>query len=180
MVMLITRNLWRKLHGMSAFTTIIVRIKKQNKLKRLTVGKKSARNLIYLVSVNIFGIQNRCSLRFWSWRCRPFRTKRRNKISSSMSRHVVCFDFLASTTSLGTDNKQTNCYSKPPQQTSSLLAPFFCYFARVWFSDSSHAILSSVPLELLSLAATDKRGKVSENTAGSCQWLLTVTSPTAS
>ena len=69
---------------MSAFTTVIVRITKTN-TKSLTVGKKSARKLI-----EYFRIQNRCFLRFWSWRCRRFRTKRRNKfacgkISSSMS-----------------------------------------------------------------------------------------------
>ena len=40
--------------------------------------------------INIFRTQNRCFLRFWSWRYRRFRTKRRSKfacskISSSMS-----------------------------------------------------------------------------------------------
>ena len=53
MVKLLTKNLWRKLRGMSAFTNVIVRISK-TKTKRLTVGKKSARNLIYLVSARIF------------------------------------------------------------------------------------------------------------------------------
>ena len=38
---------------MSAFTTVIVRISKTN-TKSLTVGKKSARNLIYLVFSWIF------------------------------------------------------------------------------------------------------------------------------
>ena len=38
---------------MSAFTTVIVRISKTN-TKSLTVGKNSARNLIYLVSSLIF------------------------------------------------------------------------------------------------------------------------------
>ena len=38
---------------MSAFTTVIVRISKTN-TKTLTVGEKSARNLIYLVSSSIF------------------------------------------------------------------------------------------------------------------------------
>ena len=38
---------------MSAFTTVVVRISKTN-TKGLTVGKKSARNLIYLVSSRIF------------------------------------------------------------------------------------------------------------------------------
>ena len=51
MIMLLTRNLWRKLRGMSAFTTVIVRISK-TKTKRLTAGKNSARNLIYLVSIS--------------------------------------------------------------------------------------------------------------------------------
>ena len=46
-------NLWRKLRGMSAFTTVIVRVSK-TKAKRQTVGKKSARNFIYLVSSWIF------------------------------------------------------------------------------------------------------------------------------
>jgi len=53
MVTLLTRNLWGKLRGMSAFTTVIVRISK-TKTKRLTVWKKSARNLTYLVSSWIF------------------------------------------------------------------------------------------------------------------------------
>ena len=69
---------------MSGFTTIIVRIRKTN-TKSLTVEKKSARN-----SIEYFRIQNQCFLLFWSWRCRRFKTKRRNKfacskISSSMS-----------------------------------------------------------------------------------------------
>ena len=38
---------------MSAFTTVIIRISKTN-TKSLTVGKKSARNLIYRVSSRIF------------------------------------------------------------------------------------------------------------------------------
>ena len=33
--------------------------------------------------MNIFRIQNRCFLRFSSWRCRQFRTKRRNKFACS-------------------------------------------------------------------------------------------------
>ena len=53
MVTLLTMNLWRKLRGTSAFTTVIVRIP-ETKTKRLTVGKKSARNLIYFVSSWIF------------------------------------------------------------------------------------------------------------------------------
>ena len=53
MVKLLTKNLWRKLRGMSAFTNVTVGISK-TKTKRLTVGKKSARNLIDLVSVWIF------------------------------------------------------------------------------------------------------------------------------
>ena len=53
MVKLLTKNLWRKLRGMSAFTNVTVRISK-TKTKRLTVGKKSARNLIDLVSAWIF------------------------------------------------------------------------------------------------------------------------------
>ena len=77
---------------MSAFTTVIVRISKTN-TKSLTVGKKSARNLI-----EYFRIQNRFFLRFWSRRCRRFRTKRRNKfacskISSSMSAMLFVFIF---------------------------------------------------------------------------------------
>ena len=62
---------------MSAFTTIIVGITKTN-TKSLTVGKKSARNLI-----EYFRIQKRCFLRFWSWRCCRFRTIRRNKFACS-------------------------------------------------------------------------------------------------
>ena len=46
MVTLLTRSLWRKLRGMSAFTTEIARISK-TKTKRITVGKKSVRNLFY-------------------------------------------------------------------------------------------------------------------------------------
>ena len=61
---------------MSAFTTVIVTISKTN-TKSLTVG----RNLI-----EYFLIQNRCFLRFWSWRCRRFRTV-----------CFVCFDCPAST-----------------------------------------------------------------------------------
>ena len=38
-VKLVTRNLWRKLHDMSAFTTVTVKISK-TKTKRLTVGEK--------------------------------------------------------------------------------------------------------------------------------------------
>ena len=77
---------------MSAFTTVIVRISKTN-TKSLTVGKKSVRNLI-----EYFRIQNRCFLRFWSWRCRRFRTKRKNKfacskISSSMSAMLFALIF---------------------------------------------------------------------------------------
>ena len=33
--------------------------------------------------MNIFRIQNRCFLRFWSWRSRRFRTKRRNEFACS-------------------------------------------------------------------------------------------------
>ena len=48
--------------------------------------------------MNIFRIQNRCFLRFWSWRCRRFRTKRRSKfacskISSSMSAMLFALIF---------------------------------------------------------------------------------------
>ena len=48
--------------------------------------------------MNIFQIQNRCFLRFWSWSCRHFRTKRRNKfayskISSSMSAMLFALIF---------------------------------------------------------------------------------------
>ena len=63
---------------MSAFTTWLVRISKTN-TKSLTVGKKSARNLIYLVSSWIL-FESKTD---WSWRCRRFRTKRRNKFASS-------------------------------------------------------------------------------------------------
>ena len=49
MITLLMRNLWKKLRGMSVFTTVTVRILKA-KTKRLTVEKKSARNFIYLVS----------------------------------------------------------------------------------------------------------------------------------
>ena len=51
--------------------------KKSNSWEK--IGKKF--NLIGLF-MNIFQIQNRCSLRFWSWRCRRFRTKRRNKFAA--------------------------------------------------------------------------------------------------
>ena len=79
MVTLLTRNLWKKLRGMSAFTTVIVRISK-TKTKRLTVRKKSARNLIYLVSSEIF-----------------FESK--TDVSFLLDvRHFVCFDFPVSTT----------------------------------------------------------------------------------
>ena len=56
--------------------------------------------------MNIFRIQNWCLVRYWSWRCRHFRTKRRNKfacskISSSMSAMLFALIFpraqLAST-----------------------------------------------------------------------------------
>ena len=46
-VALVTRNLWRKLRDMSAFTTVIVRNSK-TETKRPIAGKKSVRNLIYL------------------------------------------------------------------------------------------------------------------------------------
>ena len=45
MLTLLTRGLWRKLRGVSAFATEIARISK-TKTKRITVGKKSVRNLI--------------------------------------------------------------------------------------------------------------------------------------
>ena len=45
-VALVTRNLWRKLRDMSAFTTVTVRNSK-TEAKRLIAGKKSVRNLIY-------------------------------------------------------------------------------------------------------------------------------------
>ena len=45
-VTLVTRNLWRKLRDINAFTTVTVKISK-TKTKRLTTGKKSGRNLIY-------------------------------------------------------------------------------------------------------------------------------------
>ena len=48
--------------------------------------------------MNVFRIQNRCFLRFWSWRCRRYRTKRRNKNFLLDAHYVICFDFLASTT----------------------------------------------------------------------------------
>ena len=53
MVTLLTRNLWRKLRGTSAFTTVVVKISK-TKTERLTVGKKSARNSIYFVTSWLF------------------------------------------------------------------------------------------------------------------------------
>ena len=46
MVTLLTRSLCRKLRGMSALTAEIARISK-TKTKRITVGKKSVRNLFY-------------------------------------------------------------------------------------------------------------------------------------
>ena len=62
---------------MSAFTT--VRISKTK-----TVGKKIGEKFnLSCLFMNIFRIQNRCFLRFWSWRCRRFRTKWRNKFACS-------------------------------------------------------------------------------------------------
>ena len=43
---LVTKNLWRKLRDISAFTTVTVKISK-TKTKRLSAGKKSRRNLLY-------------------------------------------------------------------------------------------------------------------------------------
>ena len=71
MVTLLTRNLWKKLRGMSAFTTVIVRISR-TKAKRLTVGEQLGNS--------------------------RFRTKRRNKfacskISSSLSSMLFALIF---------------------------------------------------------------------------------------
>ena len=59
--------------------------KKSNSWEK--IGEKFNLSCLFM---DIFRTQNRCFLRFWSWRCRRFRTKRRNKfgcskISSSMS-----------------------------------------------------------------------------------------------
>ena len=53
----------------------------------------------FCLFMNIFRTQNRCFLRFWSWRCRRFRTKRRSKfgcckISSSMSAMLFAKEIL--------------------------------------------------------------------------------------
>ena len=96
MVTLLTRSLWRKLRDMSAFTTEIARISK-TKTKRITVGKKVPSSCLF---INIFRIQNRCFLRFWGWRCRRFRTKRRNKFAcskSSSSMSAMLFTSISST-----------------------------------------------------------------------------------
>ena len=55
---------------------------------RLTVGKKIGEKFnLSCLFMNIFRIQNRCFLRFWSWRCRRFRTKWRNKFACSKISH---------------------------------------------------------------------------------------------
>ena len=80
---LLTRNLWRKLRGMSAFTNVIVRISK-TKTKRLTVGKKIGEKFnLSCLFMNIFRIQNRRFLRFWRGRSRRLRTERRKKFACS-------------------------------------------------------------------------------------------------
>ena len=63
---------------MSAFTTVTVKISK-TKIKRLTAGKKTWRNLIYRWRMRRFWRQ------FWSWRWRRLRTKTRNKFACSKS-----------------------------------------------------------------------------------------------
>ena len=49
MLTLVTRNLWRKLHAMNVFTIVTAKILK-TRTKRPTVGKRSARSLIYWAS----------------------------------------------------------------------------------------------------------------------------------
>ena len=87
--------IWLALNIVAGYECVYNRNSKnfKDKHKSLTVGKKSARNLI-----EYFRIHNRCFLRFWSWRCRRFRTKRRNKfacskISCSMSAMLFALIF---------------------------------------------------------------------------------------
>ena len=65
----------------------------------LIVGKKIGEKFnLSCLFMDIFRIQNRGFLRFWSWRCRRFRTKTSNKfgcskISSSMSAMLFALIF---------------------------------------------------------------------------------------
>ena len=75
----------------------------------------------------------------------------------------------------------TTRINKPHQQPftqtspSSLLAPFL-FFVPVLFDSAALSFnFYAHALKSCSLAAADKRVYVRENTAGSCQWLLTVT-----
>ena len=63
MVTLLTRNLWRKLCGVSAFTTVIVRISKTNKKSNSweKIGEKFNLSCLFM---NIFRIQNDVSFGF--------------------------------------------------------------------------------------------------------------------
>ena len=63
MVTLLMRNLWRKLRGMSAFTTVIVRISKTNKKSNSweKIGEKFNLSCLFM---NIFRIQNDVSFGF--------------------------------------------------------------------------------------------------------------------
>ena len=87
---------------MSAFTTVIVRISKTN-TKSLTVRKKSARNLIYLVSWWIF-FESKTDVYFGfegDFVIALGLKEERNCLRQNFLldvRHVVCFDFPASTT----------------------------------------------------------------------------------
>ena len=125
--------------------------------------------------------------------------KRLYKTLPANPQHTSSVLSLSLKTSPGTNNKQTNCYNKQTAPTT-VRTNLFSSGAFLLLLCSclilSHANLCSVRLELLltsfellltcfeflltcfellSLAAADKRGNVRENTAGSCQWLLTVT-----
>ena len=76
-----------------AFTTVNVRISK-TKTKRLTVGKKSARNLIYLVSSRIFFD---VSFDFEADVVVALGLKKERYFLLDV-RHIVCFEFPARTT----------------------------------------------------------------------------------
>ena len=106
-------------------------------------------------------------------------------------------------TSPGTNNKETNCYNKqtaPTTVRTNLFSSGAFLFLLCSCLIPSHAILSSgnlkflltrlqlllTRIELLLLALNSfhsppltKRGNIRENTAGSCQWLLIVTSATS-
>ena len=86
---------WLALNIVARYECVYIRNSKnfKDKHKKSNSWEKSAGNLI-----EYFRIQNRCFLRFWSWRCRRFRTKRRNKfgcskIASSMAAMLFALIF---------------------------------------------------------------------------------------